>query len=56
MKKDTEFRWTKEHQQCFESAKALLSGDTVMAYFDPQRKTQLKTDAGPNGIAVTEAI
>ena len=53
MKKDSEFRWTKECQQSFESVKALLSGDTVMAYFDPKRKTQLKTDAGPNGIAVT---
>ena len=53
MKKDTEFRWTKECQQCFESAKALLPGDIVMVYFDPLRKTQLKTDAGANGIAVT---
>ena len=41
MKRDTEFRLTKEHQHCFECVKALLSGDTVMAYVDPMRKTQL---------------
>ena len=53
MKKDTKFLWTKECYRCFESVKALLFGDTLRAYFDPQRKTQLKTNAGPKGIAVT---
>ena len=37
----------------FERVKALLSGDIVMAYFDPHRKTRPKTDAVPEGIAVT---
>ena len=31
----------------------MLTDDTVMAYFDPRRKTRLKTDAGPGGMAAT---
>ena len=31
----------------------MLMNDTVMVYFDPGRKTRLKTDAGPGGIAAT---
>ena len=27
-----------------------------MAYFDPHRKTKLKTDAGPQGSAVTPKL
>lgn len=46
MKDDVQFQWTAECQQSFEQVKAMLTEDTVMAYFDPQRKTRLKTDAG----------
>ena len=31
----------------------MLTDDTVMAYFDPGRKTRLKTGAGPGGMAAT---
>ena len=41
------FQWTPECQRAFEQTKELLSGNTVMAYFDPDRKTKLMTDAGP---------
>ena len=53
MKDDAQFQWTAECQQSFEQVKAMLTEDTVMAYFDPQRKTRLKTDAGPGGMAAT---
>ena len=53
MKNDVQFQWTAECQQSFEQVKAMLTEDTVMAYFDPQRKTRLKTDAGPGGMAAT---
>ena len=53
IKDGTQFHWTPEHQQAFEQTKTMMSSDTSMAYFDPSRKTKLKTDAGPKGIAVT---
>ena len=53
IKQGAPFQWTRECQRAFEQTKTLLSGDTVMAYFDPHRKTKLMTDAGPHGLAVT---
>ena len=53
IKQGAPFHWTPECQRAFEQTKTLLSGDTVMAYFDPHRKTKLMTDAGPQGLAVT---
>ena len=53
IKADAKFRWTPECQQSFEQVKAMLTEDTVRAYFDPQRKTRLKMDAGPDGMAAT---
>jgi len=31
----------------------MLTDDMSMAYFDPWRRTKLKTDAGPGGMATT---
>ena len=53
IKDDVKFQWTPECQQSFQQVKAMLTEDTVMAYFDPQRKARLKTDAGPGGMAAT---
>ena len=53
IKDDIKFQWTPECQQLFEQVEAMLTEDTVMAYFDPQRKTRLKTDAGPSEMAAT---
>ena len=47
------FQWTPECQRSFEQVREMLTDDTVMAYFDPRRKTRLKTDAGPGGMAAT---
>lgn len=53
IKNDADFQWTPECQRSFSQVKAMLTDDIVMAYFDPRRKTRLKTDAGPGGMAVT---
>ena len=53
IKADAKLQWTPQCQQSFEQVKAMLTDDTVMAYFDPEHKTRLKTDAGPRGMAAT---
>ena len=40
IKADAKFQWTPECQQSFEQVKAMLTEDTVMAYFDPQRNSR----------------
>ena len=53
IKVDVKFQWTPECQQSFEQVKAMLTEDTVMAYFDLQCKTRLKMDSGQGGMAAT---
>ena len=53
LKVNAKFQWTPECQRSFERVQEMLMDDTVMAYFDPGRKTRLKTDAGPGGMAAT---
>ena len=53
LKVNAKFQWTPECQRSFEQVQEMLTDDTVMAYFDPGRKTRLKTDAGPGGMATT---
>ena len=53
LKVNAQFQWTPECQRSFERVQEMLTDDTVMAYFDPGRKTRLKTDAGPGGMAAT---
>jgi len=53
LKVNAKFQWTQECQRSFERVREMLTDDTVMAYFDPRRKTRLTTDAGPGGMATT---
>ncbi|PFX34758.1 Retrovirus-related Pol polyprotein [Stylophora pistillata] len=53
LKANAKFQWTQEYQRSFERVREMLMSDTVMAYFDPRRKTKLKTNAGPGEMAVT---
>ncbi len=46
-KKDVWFIWTKGHGQAFDKIKRLLTSNTIMAYFDQQKETELITDASP---------
>ena len=50
-KKDAPFHWTSEHETAFQRIKELLTSDTVMAYFDATKETELVTDASPWGLS-----
>jgi hypothetical protein len=50
-KKDAQFQWTEQQQQPFDKIKELLASDTVMAYFDPLKDTELTTDASLVGLS-----
>ena len=44
------FIWQDEQERAFCRIKELLTSDTVMAYFDANKTTELVTDASPWGI------
>ena len=48
-KKDVTFKWTPQHQSSFEEIKQMLTSEAIMSYFDPQKETDLTTDASPVG-------
>ena len=50
-KKDTPFQWKEEHDRALQKVKELLTSDTVMAYFDKDKQTELTTDASPWGLS-----
>ncbi|CAB4016988.1 Hypothetical predicted protein [Paramuricea clavata] len=49
--KSAQFRWTKCEQTAFDNIKNALTSDTVMAYFDQTKPTELITDASPWGLS-----
>lgn len=50
-KKDAQFQWRDEHQRAFTTIKELLISDTVMAYYDQTKETELVMDASPQGLS-----
>jgi len=50
-RKDTPFEWNQEHDEAFHKIKNLLTSETVMAYFDQTKETELVTDASPWGLS-----
>ena len=50
-KKDAKFQWSERHEQSFNKIKELLASAKVMAYFDPNKETELVTDASPSGLS-----
>ena len=50
-KKDVRFQWKDEHDQPFHKVKELLTSDTVMAYFDKNKQSEITTDASPFGLS-----
>ena len=50
-KKNASFVWTAQHEAVFNNVKEALTSDTVMAYFDNQKQTELVTDASPWGLS-----
>ena len=49
-KKETEWKWEAEEQQAFDRLKQELTGTQIMAYFDPQKPTDVIVDASPVGL------
>ena len=50
-KKNQPFQWSARHEKSFQEIKELLTSAQVMAYFDPDKETQLVTDASPTGLS-----
>jgi transposase InsO family protein len=50
-KKNNRFVWGDQQQRAFEKIKELLTSNTVMAYFDKNKQTELVTDASPWGLS-----
>ena len=51
-KKNAHFQWQEEQHRAFQKVKDLLTSDTVVAYFDKDKQTQLVTDASPWSLSV----
>lgn len=47
---DTDWQWTSEQEHAFESLKNLLSSDTVIAYYNPNKEIKVVVDASPVGL------
>ena len=50
-KKDARFQWKDEHNQTFQKVKELLTSDTVVAYFNKTKQSELTADASPFGLS-----
>ena len=50
-KKKTQLSWTERHTECLKNIKETLSKVCSLAYFDPNRHTEIHTDASPVGIS-----
>lgn len=49
-RKGTTWEWGTEQESAFNHLKELLTSNTVMAYFDPKKNTELIVDASPVGL------
>ena len=50
-RKNSHFSWTSQTQESFDKIKQALTSDTVIAYFDKTKETELFTDASPTGLS-----
>ena len=53
--KNAKFCWRKCEQNAFDNIKSALTSNTVMAYFDLTKQTDLITDASPWGLSAIVA-
>ena len=49
--RNAKFCWKKREQNAFDNIKSALTSNTVMAYFDQTKQTELITDASPWGLS-----
>lgn len=47
---DVSWRWTQAENKAFVDIKEIISRKETLAYFDSQKKTELRVDAGPAGL------
>ena len=50
-KKNTQWSWTERHTECLKNIEKALSKACSLACFDPNRHTEIHTDASPVGIS-----
>ena len=50
-KKDQQFHWSEQQERSFKQIKELITSAQVMAYFDPNKETEVITDASPTGLS-----
>lgn len=50
LKANIEWKWTKQHQQCFQQLKDILSSDLLLTHYDPQLKIIVAADASNYGL------
>ena len=49
-KQNQPWEWTEKHEKAFDKLKQELASSTIIAYFDPNKETQLIVDASPVGL------
>ena len=50
LKKEVKWNWTEKCEEAFQDVKKQLSGDTVMAFYDPKKKPTVVVDGSPVGL------
>ena len=50
--KDYKWKWLSEEQQSFEALRSASSCESVLGYYEVDRETKLKVDAGLNGLGL----
>ncbi len=50
LKKESEFVWSQSHEEAFTKIKQLITTDTTLAYFDPNKDTVIQVDASGRGL------
>ena len=49
-RRGVKWQWAKHHQHAFDQLKHCLTNSPTMAYFDPEKDTELIVDASPVGL------
>ena len=53
VKKNNVFEWNSTHQAAFDAIKRLISNESTLAYYDPEKEITLQVDASTKGLGAT---
>ena len=53
VKKNNVFEWSSTHQAAFDAIKRLISDESTLAYYDPEKEITLQVDASTKGLGAT---